>query len=352
MARAPWEVTRNWFESAVHKLGGGGSAPAAPDPAQTAAAQAAANKDTAIAQAQLNMVNQTDAFGNKLTYNQRGTSPQGTPQYEAIQTLSPEQQALANKAQGIYGQGLDTATNLFGQLQGTLGTAAPQYDENYRQQQLAAMLQRQQPRLDQQRQALETQLANQGITLGSQAYNDAIGNYDRSVNDLSLAADVNAGNEARSAYQTLLGGRSQGINELTGLLGLGQVQSPQFANTPQTGIANTDVIGPTNMAYQGQLANWQAGQNRGNATLGGISGLAGNALGGWAALGFPSDARIKHSLEHKGYRSGLPVYDFSYIGSDERHTGFLAQDVEKLYPDAVSDIRGIKHVRYDLIPEA
>lgn len=283
---APWDIER-WtlFGMARHK-GKGGSAPAAPDPAQTAAAQAAANKDTAIAQAQLNMVNQTDAFGNKLTYNQIGTSPQGTPQYEAIQTLSPEQQALANKAQGIYGQGLDTATNLFGQLQGTLGTAAPQYDENYRQQQLAAMLQRQQPRLDQQRQALETQLANQGITLGSQAYTDAIGNYDRSVNDLSLAADTQAGNEARAAYQALLGGRSQGINELTGLLGLGQVQSPSFANTPQTGVAPTDVIGPTNLAYQGQLAGWQAGQNSSNALMGGLAGLGSAALGGWGTSGF------------------------------------------------------------------
>jgi hypothetical protein len=329
--------------------GGGGSAPAAPDPKATAAAQAAANKETAIAQAGLNMVNQT-APGGSLQYNQIGKWEDGTPRYEAVQSLDPTQQGHYDKSNAIYGQGLDTAQNLFGQLQGTLGTAAPQYDENYRQQQLASILQRQQPRLDQQRQSLETQLANQGVTLGSQAYTDAIGNYDRSVNDLGLAADTQAGNEARSAYQTMLGGRSQGINELTGLLGLGQVQSPQFANTPQTGVANTDVTGPTNLAYQGQLAGWQSGQNRSNAAMGGLAGLAGNALGGWASLGFPSDARIKHSLEYKGRQSGLPVYDFSYVGSDERHTGFLAQDVEKVYPDAVNEHNGVKHVRYDLIP--
>ncbi len=286
--KAPWDTNKSWFNQVLHGGGKGGSSspPPAPDPKATAAAQAAANKETAIAQAGLNMTNQTDAFGNKLTYNQIGTWSDNTPRYEAIQSLSPQQQALAQQGMDIYGQGLGTAKNLLGQLQGTLGTAAPQYDENYRQQQLSAMLQRQQPNLDQQRQSLEAQLANQGITLGSQAYNDAIGNWDRKVNDLGLAADINAGNEARAAYQTMLGGRSQGINELTGLLGLGQVQSPQFANTPQTGVANTDIIGPTALQYQGQLAGWQAGQNRSNSLMGGLAGMGASALGGWASGGF------------------------------------------------------------------
>lgn len=287
--KAPWEICRaTLFEQVCHGggKGGGGSAPAAPDPAKTAAAQAAANKETAIAQAGLNMVNQTDAFGNKLNYNQIGKWEDGTPRYEANQVLSPEQQALANKSQGLYGRGLDTAGTLFSQLQGTLGTAAPQYDENYRQTQLAKMLQRQQPQLDQDRAKLETQLANQGISLGSQAYNDAIGNFDRRLNDLNLAADTSAGNEARAAYQALLGGRASGINELTGLANMGQVQTPSFANTPQTGVANTDIIGPTNLAYQGQLAGWQAGQNRSNSLFGGLAGFGGSALGGWASGGF------------------------------------------------------------------
>lgn len=260
------------------------SPPAAPDPAATAAAQSAANKETAVAQARLNATNQVTPYGN-LTYT-AGDEVNGVPQYTATQTFSPEQQALYEGSTRIGQQGINTAENLFGQLQGTLGTAAPQYDEAYRQQQLAAILQRQQPQLDQQRQALEQQLANQGITLGSQAYNDAIGNYDRSVNDLRLAADTQAGNEARAAYQTTLGGRSAGINEITGLLGLGQVQSPSFVNTPQTGVANTDVIGPINTAYQGQLAGWNANNQSRNGLLGAVSGLGGAALGGWAYGGF------------------------------------------------------------------
>ncbi len=256
--------------------------PPAPDPQATAAAQSAINKDTAITQAELNMINQTDAYGNKLTYNPIGKSDAGNPRYEAVTTLSPDQQALLAKELGITNQAYDTASTLFGNVQNQLGQGAPQYDENYRQQQLAKMLQRQQPNLDQQRQSLETQLANQGITLGSQAYNDAIGNWDRKINDLNLAADISAGNEARSQYGTALGGRTQAINELTGLLGLGQVQGFQPQQTPQTGVAPTDITSPTMAAYQAQVA----ASNRPNAGLGAISGLGAAALGGWGSSGF------------------------------------------------------------------
>lgn len=355
--KAPWEIYRPTLWEQVAHGGGkkGSSAPPAPDPAQTAAAQAAANKETAIAQAQLNMINQTDPFGNTLVFNQRGTTAEGTPQYEAIQTLSPEQKALADKAMGIYGQGLDTATNLFGQLQGTLGSAAPQYDETYRQQQLANILQRSQPQMDKDRAALETQLANQGITLGSQAYNDAMGLFNQRSNDLNLAADIQAGNEARAAYQTLLGGRASGINELTGLAGMGQVQTPSFAQTPQTGIANTDVIGPTNLAYQGQLAGWQAGQNRSNALMGGLSGLGGSALGGWLSAGAPalafSDVRTKKNIEHIGYTdvtTKVPVYkyDYKWEGDGQKHTGVMAQELLKVKPEAVHNVGGALAVDY------
>lgn len=262
------------------------SPPPAPDPVATAQAQGAQNRETALAQAELNMINQTDPFGNKLVYNPIGTSASGNPRYEAVQTLSPEQRALYDKAEQLYGTGLTTAQNLFGQLQGTLGTAAPQYNEDYRKQQLDALLARQNPQIERDRAALETQLANQGIGLGSEAYNAAMQQFNQRLNDLRLGADVQAGNEARAAYQTLLGSRAAGINELTGLMNLGQVQTPQFANTPQTGIAPTDVIGPTNLAYQGQLAGWQQGQANRNSLFGGLAGLGGAALGGWAMGGF------------------------------------------------------------------
>jgi len=284
--RIEYEIARFCEPHICYGGGKGSKAPPAPDPQATAAAQAAANKETAIAQAGLNMTNQRDAFGNALTFNQIGQWSDGTPRYEAVQTLSPEQQAIFRQQEKLYGDALTGAQTLLGNVQNTIGQAPPSFDENYRKQQLAALLQRQQPQLDRDRAALETQLANQGISLGSDAYNTAMQQFNQRLNDLNLAADAQAGSEARSAYQAALAGRNQPINELGALLGLGQVQTPSFANAPQTGVSPTDVIGPTNLAYQGQLASWQAGQNRSNSAMGGLFGLGAAALGGWGSNGF------------------------------------------------------------------
>jgi hypothetical protein len=63
------------------------------------------------------------------------------------------------------------------------------------------------------------------------------------------------------------------------------VQTPQLANTPQVGVAPTDVMGAYNQQYQGQLAQWQNAQKSQAAGLGGLFGLAGSlgsaAIGKW-----------------------------------------------------------------------
>lgn len=50
------------------------------------------NKDTAVAQANLNRINQYTPQGS-LTYSQVGTNADGTPKYSQTQTLSPDEQA-------------------------------------------------------------------------------------------------------------------------------------------------------------------------------------------------------------------------------------------------------------------
>lgn len=86
------------------------SAPAAPDPVATANAQAAANKDAAIAQANLNRIDQYTPQGS-ITWQQMGTNSDGTPRWQQTQQYSPEQQALYNQqnqiAQQLGGLALD-----------------------------------------------------------------------------------------------------------------------------------------------------------------------------------------------------------------------------------------------------
>ena len=78
-------------------------APAAPDPQQTIAAQTQSNKETAVANANLNRINQYTPQGS-LTFNQIGTNPDGTPQYESRQTLSAGEQQLYDQQNQIANQ--------------------------------------------------------------------------------------------------------------------------------------------------------------------------------------------------------------------------------------------------------
>jgi hypothetical protein len=51
-----------------------------------------------------------------------------------------------------------------------------------------------------------------------------------------------------------------------------------------------------------------------------------------------SDRRLKENIEKVGIDepTGLPRYEFNYIGQTKRYCGLMADDVEKLYPEAVS----------------
>ena len=62
-----------------------------------------------------------------------------------------------------------------------------------------------------------------------------------------------------------------------------------------------------------------------------------------------SDSRVKENLIPDGSWRGLNIYKFNYIGDGVQRRGVLAQDVEKLYPHAVSEEHGIKMVDYGAI---
>jgi hypothetical protein len=272
------------------------TAPPQIDPAATARAQSAANRETATTQAQLNMMNQYTPQGS-LEYSQSGTWSDGTPKYAATQTLTPNQQRIADLGeQGSIGYG-EAGNALLSNVKGMLSTpvdmaqfgAAPTYDENFRLQQRQNMVQRAQPDWDQQRTALETRLANQGIGIGSQAYNDEMQRYQRGYNDFLLGADLNAGNAAAGEYGRMQTARQNQINEaylprnqelntLSALLSGSQVSSPQFVSTPQTQVAGVDTSAALGMNQQNALMQQQMAASQNNAMMGGLSNLGSTAL--------------------------------------------------------------------------
>ena len=89
--------------------------------------------------------------------------------------------------------------------------------------------------------------------------------------------------------------------------------------------------------------------------MGAQSEMFGTALG--AGLGMyaarPSDRRLKENIELVGRdeRTMLPLYEFEYKGGDgRRFLGLMADDVEKVFPQAVIEMsNGYKAVDYDLL---
>jgi hypothetical protein len=321
------------------------SAPAAPDPKDTAAASTGTNVATAIANMGLNQVNQITPDGS-LTYETIGydtfTDPYTgqtyqIPKRQATQTLSEANQAIKNNSDqagiNLSGMAMDQSAALRDRLNSPFeftnrDAETWAYD-------LAS------PRiLEQQKQneaALRTTLANKGIKEGSAAWNSEMarltqGNSDQ-LNQLALTGRSQAYNEARDQY-------TLPVNTITALLSGSQVQNPNFVNTPQSQIPTTDVGGLINQDYQNRYNAYNSQMQQWNSVMGGLMGMGGKLIS-------LSDKRAKKDIKKVGEVDGLGLYDFKYKGSDKKVTGLMAQDVERKKPDAVFTGRdGLKRVDY------
>lgn len=99
--------------------------------------------------------------------------------------------------------------------------------------------------------------------------------------------------------------------------------------------------------------NW-GGTSNGTATTTSnpsIWNTIGSALGVGASLYKLSDRRFKHDIRCIGQAdNGLPIYTFRYLDDpkQELQMGFMAQDVEKVKPEAVANVNGVLVVNYEL----
>jgi len=107
------------------------------------------------------------------------------------------------------------------------------------------------------------------------------------------------------------------------------------------------------MRPQAELQNYMSSisGDYGGTSTANPSGLstAGTAMALMKMFAAPSDVRVKENISVIGYLKMLPVYLFNYIWSPEKHIGFMAQDVEKVMPEAVGEIYGIKTVNYPMV---
>lgn len=256
--------------------------PPAPDPVKTAQAQTESNVKTATTQQQLNMVDQTNPYGTQ-TYSQTGTWADGTPRYSMTTTLSPQEQAKQEQQWEF-----DNLTNQLGinqtkKLTGLLDTPFKIDNAATEGRLMELGRSRLDPALDRRRSALETQLYNQGVMPGTEAYREAMAENTRGENDAYNQLLLTGRGQAASE---LMAERNQPINEITALMSGGQVNQPSFGQTPQAGVANTDIAGITQQGYENSLIPWKQKNAENAALMGGLFSLGGAALGGWGSGGF------------------------------------------------------------------
>lgn len=263
------------------------SPPPAPDYTGAAKQTAEGNLDAARAAAAANRVNQYTPYGS-LVYNRNPNAATPDEGWSVTQTLSPAQQQLLDQ-QNKISLGLANLSNQgLGYVQNALGKNITMSDlpasmVNAGQTGQDALMARFQPQIDQSRSALENQLANQGIRVGSEAYNNAMRTQTQSENDLRTQAalhGIDVGQNAQNQQLQLLTAlQNNPINVLNAVRTGSQVTNPMFTNVP--GQATTS--GPDFMsAAQGQnqynlgLYNSKVGQQ--NALMQGLFGLGSAGL--------------------------------------------------------------------------
>ena len=187
-----------------------------------------------------------------------------------------------------------------------------------------------------QRVAREAQFAEQrqlaDLQVSAEAENLRNTELARSINAINTAQAIRTGQQA-----ALQGGVGQtaGVGQAFSQLGTGAILGSFNANLSQAQL------------------DMKAGQNlSGSLGIGGDSdGGGAAALGSLASTIMSSDRRVKDNLQVIGEKAGLPWYSFTYKGSTEPREGFVAQEVQTKYPDAVLDISGVLHVNYDKVFE-
>lgn len=281
------------YKAGIRLYPGKSDPPPAPDYASAAKETAAGNREAAEYTTKANRISQVTPYGS-LNYNY-------TPKYDAqgketgegwtqTMNLTPQAQAtldknmaLSDKYAETAGIGFDKARATFEnpQIDESLLPAAPINAGTTAQQ---AIMSRLQPTLDTNEEALRTRLTNQGINLGSTAYNREQALQGQRANDLYLQAalqglnlDTNARKDALNEAYTR---QSRPLDLISALRTGSQVQNPQFQSFyNQERTSGPDLLNAANQQYGAQVDAVNASNAQTSGLIGGLAsvglGLAG-----------------------------------------------------------------------------
>jgi hypothetical protein len=278
-----------WYDGKRTPFGGGkgGGAPPPPDYRAAARETAAGDLEAARAAAAANRVNQVTPYGS-LTYSQNPDLDNfGNPTFTATQTLSPVQQQLLDYQNQtsiglgeLTGKGLGYVENMLDNPFTTQNLPSLGFDAGQTYQD--AYMKRLDPQIQQGRERLEQQLANQGIQLGSDAYDRAMRNYAQKENDLLLGATTQGfgtGLQARQqGFNELAYQRNEPLNTLNAVRTGAQVTNPSYVSVPQQATTKgADLLGAATAQGNYDTASANASAAQGAGMTSGLMSLAGTA---------------------------------------------------------------------------
>lgn len=352
----------------------GPKAPAVPDPNVVSSAQTKSNTDTAGYQNAIDHGNVSTPFGDQ-TFTGRIDPKTGATVYDQNISVSPDVQKLIDQqSQNDLALG-NTSQKMLGTIDQTYGTPLDTSTlpkllgaddlEGQRQKVSDALYQRQTAYLDPQfeasQKAQDAKLANQGITLGSEAYKNAQDDAARAkefaygqardssiaggLNETTQLANLSSSQRAQMLAEALTK-RNQPINEYSALQSNSQVNVPQFQNPNNAQVQPTDTAGNIWNNFNGLMGIYNSKTGSSNSLLSGLMGLGGNLAGAYFGT---SDARVKSRVKRIGLLpQGVGVYEYEFRGDPkrEKQTGVMAQEIEQNDPGAVIEVDGVKRVNY------
>lgn len=262
-------------------------APKAPDYAAAAREQGIANKEAAIAGAQLSNPNVTNAYGTR-TVSYRTDPVTGNPVPFITDSFNPGQQRIFENEQALQ-QKLGALGNSAAELaSGTLNTKLD-FDSMLgtqaqgRQQVIDSLMSRYDTDLGRRTSNIESNLVARGIPRGSEAWNREMELLGRGRNDAlqqaTIAADSKAMDERRQAITEALAERQVPLNEISAFRTGSQISPLQFQNYTGQNVAPAPIFGATQARGTFDQQNYQNEVGAHNALLSGAATLGAGAMG-------------------------------------------------------------------------
>ena len=252
--------------------------PDQPDYQGAARTQAGGSIGTAIANSMMGQNNVNSPLGSQ-TWNQIGTNTisipgigdVGIPRFQQDIKLSPEQQALYGGQTALQG-------GLLGQTAQNLSQPIGNSPQDIADKAYGAMTSRLDPQWAQREEAQKTQLANQGLAPGGEAYSNAMRDFNSARTDAYQQANLGAIQTMPQSYQIAQGLRDMPLNEMNALKSGSPVSMPQFQQGMPGNAQGPNTLGATQQqgAWQQAMFNQQMAQQ--NQQTQGLMGLGGAAM--------------------------------------------------------------------------